>query len=65
MSPAGGTRAAAIVMVLPVLLWGYAWVLAKMALACCGPLHLATIRTSRTSGFLRVHRVLRGSTPWQ
>jgi drug/metabolite transporter (DMT)-like permease len=46
MSPAGGTRAAAIVMVLLVLLWGYAWVLAKMALAYCGPLHLATIRTA-------------------
>jgi drug/metabolite transporter (DMT)-like permease len=46
MSQAGGTRAAATVMVLLVLLWGYAWVLAKMALAYCGPLHLATIRTA-------------------
>lgn len=42
----GGTRAASIVMVLLVLLWGYAWILAKMALAYCGPLHLATIRTA-------------------
>jgi drug/metabolite transporter (DMT)-like permease len=46
MKGAGNTRAAAIVMVLLVLLWGYAWVLAKMALAYCGPVHLATIRTA-------------------
>jgi drug/metabolite transporter (DMT)-like permease len=33
-------------MMLLILLWGYAWVLAKMALAYCGPLHLAALRTA-------------------
>jgi drug/metabolite transporter (DMT)-like permease len=46
MAEGGGKRAAAVVMLLLVLLWGYAWVLAKMALAYCGPLHLAALRTA-------------------
>jgi drug/metabolite transporter (DMT)-like permease len=46
MAERGGKRAAAVAMVLLVLLWGYAWVLAKMALAYCGPLHLAALRTA-------------------
>ncbi len=33
-------------MVALVLVWGYAWVLAKLALAYCGPLDLATLRTA-------------------
>ena len=37
---------AGIVMVVLVLVWGYAWVLAKVALAYCGPLDLATLRTA-------------------
>lgn len=39
-------RRAAAVMVVLVLVWGYAWILAKMALAYCGPLDLATLRTA-------------------
>jgi len=39
-------RRAGIVMVVLVLVWGYAWVLAKLALAYCGPLDLATLRTA-------------------
>jgi drug/metabolite transporter (DMT)-like permease len=52
MSGAGGIRAAAIVMALLVLLWGYAWILAKMALAYCGPMHLATLRAAIGSASL-------------
>lgn len=33
-------------MVVVVLVWGYAWIVAKMALAYCGPLELATLRTA-------------------
>jgi drug/metabolite transporter (DMT)-like permease len=39
-------RAAAIVMVALVIMWGYAWVLAKVALRYCPPLELATMRTA-------------------
>jgi len=35
---------AAIVMVALVFVWGYAWILSKMALAYCAPLDFATIR---------------------
>ena len=35
---------AAIVMVVLVIVWGYAWILSKMALAYCAPLDFATIR---------------------
>ena len=37
-------RRAAIVMVALVVVWGYAWVLSKMALAYCGPFDFATLR---------------------
>ena len=46
MSDAQAMRRAAAVMVVLVLVWGYAWILAKMALAYCGPLDLATLRTA-------------------
>jgi drug/metabolite transporter (DMT)-like permease len=38
-------RRAAIVMAVLVLVWGYAWVLSKIALRYCGPLELAALRT--------------------
>ncbi len=37
---------AGLVMVALVLVWGYAWIVAKMALAYCGPLDLAALRTA-------------------
>jgi drug/metabolite transporter (DMT)-like permease len=46
MSNAHAARRAAAVMVVLVLAWGYAWIIAKMALAYCGPLDLATLRTA-------------------
>jgi drug/metabolite transporter (DMT)-like permease len=46
MSDTRPVRRAAVVMALLVLVWGYAWVLAKMALAYCDPLDLATLRTA-------------------
>jgi drug/metabolite transporter (DMT)-like permease len=46
MSDPRTVRRAAVVMVVLVLVWGYAWVMAKMALAYCGPLDLATLRTA-------------------
>lgn len=46
MNDARSVRRAGIVMVVLVLVWGYAWVLAKLALAYCGPLELATLRTA-------------------
>ncbi|MCC7547724.1 MAG: EamA family transporter [Burkholderiales bacterium] len=46
MNDARSVRRASIVMVALVLVWGYAWVLAKLALAYCGPLQLATLRTA-------------------
>jgi drug/metabolite transporter (DMT)-like permease len=39
-------RRALVVMAVLVLVWGYSWILAKMALAYCGPLELATLRTA-------------------
>jgi len=39
-------RRAGLVMLALVMVWGYAWVLAKLALAWCGPLQLATLRTA-------------------
>jgi drug/metabolite transporter (DMT)-like permease len=39
-------RRALVVMAVLVLVWGYSWVLSKMALAYCGPLDLATLRTA-------------------
>lgn len=44
MSDTRAVGRAAIVMVVLVLVWGYAWVLSKMALAYCGPLDFATLR---------------------
>ena len=46
MSDVRAVRRAGIVMVALVMVWGYAWVLAKLALAYCGPLDLATLRTA-------------------
>lgn len=46
MMHARAVRRAAVVMVALVLVWGYAWVLAKIALSYCGPLELATLRTA-------------------
>jgi drug/metabolite transporter (DMT)-like permease len=43
MSERGG---AAIMMIALVMIWGYAWVLAKIALTYCAPLDLATMRTA-------------------
>ncbi len=45
MSDARETRAAVVVMGLLALLWGYSWVLAKIALRHCGPFDFAAIRT--------------------
>ena len=39
-------RRALVVMAVLVLVWGYSWILSKMALAYCGPLELATMRTA-------------------
>src|SRR5438034_11833931 len=39
-------RRALVVMAVLVLVWGYSWILAKIALAYCGPLELATLRTA-------------------
>ena len=41
---------AAIVMVVLVFVWGYAWILSKMALAYCAPLDFATIRIALATG---------------
>lgn len=46
MSDARSVARAAVVMALLVLVWGYAWVLAKIALRYCGPLDFATLRTA-------------------
>lgn len=46
MTEHGGKRAATAVMILLVVLWGYAWVLTKLALGYCGPLHLAALRSA-------------------
>jgi drug/metabolite transporter (DMT)-like permease len=46
MTDPRSVRGAAVVMALLVLVWGYAWVLAKIALKYCGPLDLATLRTA-------------------
>jgi drug/metabolite transporter (DMT)-like permease len=70
MPDAGGTRAAAIVMLLLVILWGYSWVLSKMALAYCGPLHFATLRTligtaSIVPALLWLRKRLKPEHPWE
>jgi hypothetical protein len=39
-------RGAAITMVALVIIWGYAWVLAKIGLRYCAPLDFATLRTA-------------------
>ena len=44
MSDARQVRRAAIVMVALVFLWGYSWVLSKLALQYCAPLDFATLR---------------------
>jgi drug/metabolite transporter (DMT)-like permease len=52
MSEAREVRAAAIVMVALVLVWGYSWVLSKLALQYCGPFEFASLRTAVGAGFL-------------
>lgn len=44
MSDPRETRRAAIVMIVLVAVWGYAWVLSKLALQYCGPMDFAAIR---------------------
>ena len=46
MSDARAIRRAALVMLVLVLVWGYAWILAKIALRYCGPLDFAALRTA-------------------
>lgn len=46
MSAASERRAAAGVMVALVIIWGYAWVLTKVALSYCGPIDLSALRTA-------------------
>lgn len=43
---------AALVMLVLVGVWGYAWVLAKLALQYCGPLDLASLRTALGAAFV-------------
>jgi len=45
MTESQAVRRAAFVLVGLVLVWGYAWIVAKMALEFCGPLDLAALRT--------------------
>jgi drug/metabolite transporter (DMT)-like permease len=52
MSDARQVRRAAIVMVLLVAVWGYAWVLTKLALQYCGPLELVSLRTALGAAFV-------------
>ena len=52
MSDARQVRAAAIVMAALVVVWGYAWVLSKLALRYCGPFEFATLRTAVGAAFL-------------
>ena len=52
MSEAREVRAAAIVMVALVVVWGYSWVLSKLALQYAGPFEFATLRTAVGAGFL-------------
>lgn len=46
MSDAHAVRRAGIVMAVLVVVWGYAWVVAKMALDYCAPFEVATLRTA-------------------
>ena len=52
MSDGRQVRTAALVMVVLVAVWGYAWVLSKLALQYCGPLEFATLRTAVGAAFL-------------
>jgi drug/metabolite transporter (DMT)-like permease len=52
MSDVPQVRAAAIVMIALVAVWGYAWVLSKLALQYCGPFEFATLRTAVGAAFL-------------
>lgn len=64
MSDAQAVRRAAAVMVGLVLVWGYAWIVAKMALAYCGPLDLATLRTAVGAAALFPALVWMGGPVW-
>jgi drug/metabolite transporter (DMT)-like permease len=62
-------RGAAAVMVALVIIWGYAWVLAKVALSYAAPLDLATMRTSigvitLLPALLWLRRPLKPEHPW-
>ena len=54
MSDAQSVRRAAAVMLGLVLVWGYAWIVAKMALAYCGPLDLATYKDEYREGLQQI-----------
>ena len=61
---------AAIVMVALVFVWGYAWILSKMALAYCAPLDFATIRialatTALFPALLWSGRPIKPAHPWE
>lgn len=69
MSNAHPMRRAAVVMAVLVVAWGYAWVLAKMALTYCAPLEVATLRTAVGAAFLFPALIWRGGRllpehPW-
>jgi len=53
-------RRAALVMLMLVGVWGYAWVLSKLALRYCGPLDLASLRTALGATFLLPMLLWRG-----
>lgn len=52
MSDAAEVREAAIVMVVLVLVRGYAWVLSKLASQFCTPFESASLRTAVSCAFL-------------
>lgn len=62
-------RGAAIMMVALVIIWGYAWVLAKIGLRYCAPLDFATLRTALgvltlLPALLWLRRPLKPEHPW-
>jgi len=66
----GAEHRALAVMAVLVLVWGYAWVLSKMALAYCGPFELATLRTAIGTAALfpalvRISKPVWPEHPWE
>ena len=62
-------RGAAIMMVALVIIWGYAWVLAKIGLRYCAPLDFAALRTALgvltlLPALLWLRRPLQPEHPW-